>query len=98
MLLWTYKIISYLVYPFVPIYLSNRLSLKKELKERINERYGYSNISRKKGKLVWIHAASIGESISILPVIKELEKNNQWKKNDKTTRKEKNRQQSCTCK
>ena len=64
-----------MIYPFVPIYLGNRLSLKKELKDRINERYGYSRINRKKGKLVWIHAASIGESISILPVVKELEKN-----------------------
>tara|TARA_Y100000590_G_scaffold75479_1_gene83351 strand:+ start:473 stop:1717 length:1245 start_codon:yes stop_codon:yes gene_type:complete len=79
MLLWTYKIISYLIYPFVPIYLSNRLSLKKELKDRINERYGYSKINRKKGKLVWLHAASIGESISILPVIQELEKNTEIK-------------------
>ena len=75
MLLRIYKIISYLIYPFVPIYLGNRLSLKKELKDRINERYGYSRINRKKGKLVWLHAASIGESISILPVVKELEKN-----------------------
>ena len=79
MLLRIYKIISYLIYPFIPIYLSNRLSLKKELKDRINERYGYSKINRKKGKLVWIHAASIGESLSILPVIKELEKNKKIK-------------------
>jgi len=79
MLLRIYKLISYLFYPFVPIYLSNRLSLKKELKDRINERYGYSKINRKKGKLVWLHAASIGESISILPVIKELEKNKKIK-------------------
>ena len=65
MLLRIYKIISYLIYPFVPIYLGNRLSLKKELKDRINERYGYSRINRKKGKLVWLHAASIDESTKI---------------------------------
>ncbi len=79
MLLRIYKIISYLIYPFVPIYLNKRLGLKKELEDRINERYGYSKINRKKGKLVWLHAASIGESISILPVVKELEKNKKIK-------------------
>ena len=79
MLLRIYKIISYLICPFIPIYLSNRISLKKELKDRINERYGYSTINRKKGKLVWIHAASIGESLSILPIISELEKNTEIK-------------------
>tara|TARA_Y100000748_G_scaffold296285_1_gene288909 strand:+ start:612 stop:1856 length:1245 start_codon:yes stop_codon:yes gene_type:complete len=79
MLLRIYKIISYLIYPFVPIYLRNRLNSEKELKDRINERYGYSRIDRKKGKLVWLHAASIGESISILPVVKELEKNKRIK-------------------
>ena len=79
MLLRVYKIISYLIYPFVSIYLNNRLILKKELSERIDERYGYSKIKRGKGKLVWIHAASIGESVSVLPVIKELEKNKKIK-------------------
>jgi len=79
MLLRIYKIVSYLIYPFVPIYLRNRLNSEKELKDRINERYGYSKINRKKGKLVWLHAASIGESISILPIVKELEKNTKIK-------------------
>tara|TARA_B100000686_G_scaffold336792_1_gene407094 strand:- start:2040 stop:3284 length:1245 start_codon:yes stop_codon:yes gene_type:complete len=79
MLLRIYKIISYLIYPFVPIYLKNRLNSKKELKDRINERYGYSKINRKKGKLVWLHAASIGESISILPVVEELGQNKKIK-------------------
>ena len=79
MLFRIYKIFSYLIYPFVPIYLNSRISSNKELKDRINERYGISTIKRKKGKLVWLHAASIGESLSILPVIKELEKNNKIK-------------------
>ena len=33
-------------------------------------------MSKKKNtKLLWFHAASVGEFISILPVIKELDKN-----------------------
>ncbi len=79
MILRIYKIISYLIYPFIPIYLRNRINSNKDLKDRINERYGLPKIRRKKGKLVWIHAASIGESLSILPVIDELEKNKKIK-------------------
>ncbi len=76
MLLIAYKIISYLLYPFIPIYLNSRIKQKKEIKERINERYGKSSVARKNGEIVWIHAASIGESLSILPVVNELKKNN----------------------
>ena len=79
MLFRIYKIFAYLIYPFVPIYLNDRIRSNKELKDRIDERYGISTIDRKKGKLIWIHAASIGESLSVLPVIKELEKNKKIK-------------------
>ena len=76
MLLKIYKIFSYILILFVPLYLNNRIKLKKEIKERINERYGNAVIKRKKGKLIWIHTASIGESLAVIPVINELEKNN----------------------
>ncbi len=78
-LLTIYRIISYLIYPFVHFYLKSRINSNKELRNRISERYGISSINRKKGKLVWIHAASIGESLSILPIVKELEKNKKVK-------------------
>ena len=42
---------------------------------RIDERMGISSCKRPKGKLIWFHAVSLGESISILPLIKLLVKN-----------------------
>ena len=59
MLLRIYKIISYLIYPFVPIYLNNRISSNKELKDRNHESYGISTIDRKKGELIWKFSSNI---------------------------------------
>jgi 3-deoxy-D-manno-octulosonic-acid transferase len=39
---------------------------------RIKERMGRATAERPKGRLVWFHAASVGESLSVLRVIREL--------------------------
>jgi 3-deoxy-D-manno-octulosonic-acid transferase len=44
----------------------------KEVKERLGERVGKATIARSSGKLIWFHAASMGESSSVVPVIKRL--------------------------
>lgn len=44
----------------------------KELPARKGERFGRSATSRPAGKLVWIHAASVGETVSVLPLVDEL--------------------------
>ena len=41
-------------------------------KARLNERAGFASIERPLGKLLWIHAVSVGETLSILDVLKEL--------------------------
>ena len=36
---------------------------------RIRERIGYATVARPMGQLVWFHAASVGESLSVLALI-----------------------------
>ena len=45
----------------------------KEDRSRRAERYGYASWDRPEGPLVWLHAASVGESLAIMPMIKRME-------------------------
>ena len=67
-----YQILTILAAPLVRLYLLHRKKKGKEDGLRINERFGKASISRPAGKLVWFHAASAGESISVLPIITRL--------------------------
>ena len=69
-----YKLITYLFYPFVPIYLFLRKLNNKEHPTRYKEKMSQTNFSRDKGFLVWFHVASVGEGMSILPLLESLEK------------------------
>jgi len=64
-----YKIITYLLYPFAPLYLFFRKFRKKEDEIRYREKLSKISISRNNGILVWFHVASVGEAMSILPLI-----------------------------
>jgi len=68
MYLW-YKFFTYLLYPFAPIYLYFRKIRKKEDPVRYKEKLSKINIARGKGVLIWFHVASVGEAMSILPLI-----------------------------
>jgi len=70
-----YTLLTILFHPIISLYLRYRLYKGKEDKERFGERLGYSSIARPKGKLIWIHCASVGESISVLPLISRLKEN-----------------------
>lgn len=61
------------IYPFVGLFLRARARHGKEDRERRAERYGYASWDRPAGPLVWLHAASVGESLAIMPLIKRME-------------------------
>ena len=69
-----YKFLTYLLYPISPIYLFFRKLNKKEHAERYKEKMSSIKIQRDKGFLVWFHVASVGEAMSILPLIEYFEK------------------------
>lgn len=52
--------------------LARRVASGKEIPARLGEREGIATIPRPAGKLVWIHAASVGETMSVLPVLHAL--------------------------
>ena len=69
---YSYRLITTLIRPFIVFYILIRILKGKEDRLRVTERYGTSDIKRKDGKVIWFHAASIGESLSILPLLKKL--------------------------
>ena len=68
MYLW-YKLFTYLLYPFAPVYLYFRKIRKKEDSIRFKEKLSKINILREEGFLIWFHVASVGEAMSILPLV-----------------------------
>jgi 3-deoxy-D-manno-octulosonic-acid transferase len=63
--------------PGVRLLLRVRAARGKEVLERLPERRGVDATPRPAGRLVWLHAASVGETMSILPVLPELAKGTQ---------------------
>ncbi len=67
-----YRLLSHAARPLVPLLLARRLARGKEERARLGERRGYPGLSRPDAPLIWLHAASVGESLSILPLIEHL--------------------------
>ena len=64
-----YKLITYLLYPIAPLYLYFRKLKKKEDPTRYIEKLSKITTPREDGFLIWFHVASVGEAMSILPLI-----------------------------
>jgi 3-deoxy-D-manno-octulosonic-acid transferase len=58
--------------PVVALYLARRMAHGKEDRERFAERQGHASRVRPPGPLVWVHAASNGEAVSMLSLIDRL--------------------------
>ena len=74
-----YRILTTLLYPLLISLIFFRKIIKKEDSTRYKEKIFVSNFNIKRKdhlKLIWFHAASIGEFKSILPIIDRLNKDN----------------------
>jgi 3-deoxy-D-manno-octulosonic-acid transferase len=55
--------------PMLRRMLRQRVARGKELPTRLAEREGIETLARPVGRLFWVHAASLGETISVLPLL-----------------------------
>jgi 3-deoxy-D-manno-octulosonic-acid transferase len=67
-----YRLATRAIGPLSGALLSWRLSRGKEDGARIGERRGEPGLDRPAGILVWLHGASVGEALSLLPLIEKL--------------------------
>ena len=74
-MLFTYKLLNFFLYPIIVLIIYLRTFLKKENKIRYKEKIFSSKFNPQRNlnkKLIWFHASSIGELLSITPIIDEL--------------------------
>ena len=69
-----YQIILTFLLILSPIIIFFRILKNKEDKKRYIEKFSFPSKKRKVGKLIWFHGASVGELLSVIPIIKIYEK------------------------
>ena len=74
MFFFLYQLIVSLILLLSPIIILFRILKKKEHTKRFIEKFSFPSKKRKQGKLIWFHGASVGEILSVIPLIKNYER------------------------
>ena len=69
-----YSFLVYIVIILSPLIIIYRIFKKKENPVRFFEKFSFNKRKRRQGKLIWFHCSSVGEFLSIVPLVTELEK------------------------
>ena len=73
MIFFIYQILLSIILCFSPIIVIIRIIKNKEDKFRFKEKFCLFSKKRGGGKLIWFHGSSVGEILSVVPVIKKYE-------------------------
>ena len=70
-----YEVLGLIFVLFSPLIFLIRIILGKENPQRILEKFCIYSKNPNSKKTIWLHGSSVGEILSVIPIIKELEKN-----------------------
>ena len=71
MIFFIYQFIVSILLIFSPFIIIFRIIKKKENRLRVKEKFCFPSKKRGEGKLIWFHGSSVGEIMSVLPIINE---------------------------